>query len=129
MRVSDICSERDADTHRQSWRCTHDSPFEMTRARFCLQDRGHADSSDVFLKRVIHSDGLETFSFFSCFLSFYQAMYACRQMLLHLYVFDCPFQCLSKRAMLWNNSRKVLAILLHDNSNISALGNITQHKK
>lgn len=60
------------------------------------------------------------FLIFSFFLSFFQAIYACRQIHLHLCIL---LSCLMfvKECNTQNNSRKVLAIPLHDNSNMSAL--------
>lgn len=95
--------------------------------RFCLEDRVHADSSGHFCKCVICLDCQETvvntetyFLIFSCFRSFFQAIYACRQIQLYLCIL---LSCLMfvKECNTENNSRKVLAIPLHDNSNMSAL--------
>lgn len=60
------------------------------------------------------------FLIFSFFLSFFQAIYACRQIYLYLCIL-LSFLIFVKECNTQNNSRKVLAIPLHDNSNMSAL--------
>lgn len=96
-------------------------------ARFYLEDRVHADQSGFFCKCIICLDCQETvvnmethFLIFSFFLYFFQAIYAFRQMHLYLCIL---LSCLMfvKERNTQNNSRKVLAIPLHDNSNMSAL--------
>lgn len=97
-------------------------------SRFCLEDRVHAGSSGYLWKCIIRLDCQETvvnmepyFLIFSFFLSFFQAIYASSQMHLYLCIL---LSCLMfvKEYNTPNNSRKVLAIPLHDNSNMSALG-------
>lgn len=96
-------------------------------ARFYLEDRVHADQSGFFCKCIIYLDCQETvvnmethFLIFSFFLYFFQAIYAFRQIHLYLCIL---LSCLMfvKERNTQNNSRKVLAIPLHDNSNMSAL--------
>lgn len=95
--------------------------------RFCLEDRVHADSSGHFCKCVICLDCQETvvntetyFLIFYRFRPFFQATYACRQIQLYLcFLLSCLM--FVKECNMENNSRKVLAISLHDISNMSAL--------